>query len=291
MKPKEIFFKILRFSGVVFLFREVIQRNRVTIIMYHDIPKKIADKNFKYLSRHYNIISLNELKNWYEDSKKNRLPKKPMIITFDDGHVGNYDLLEVFKKYKTPVTIFLCSHIINTNRHYWFTYKKPSLDVEGLKKLANKERLKKLQSLGFSNELDFTEPQAISKSQLKEMSEIVNFQAHTKFHPCLTMCNDEELYEELGMSKEYLKNEYDLNINSIAYPNGNYDSRTIDVVRELGYNLGLTCENGYNSMNTNTFKLRRFSTNDTASQDEFIIRASGIYGSFIGFYKSLMFKS
>ena len=43
-----------------------------------------------------------------------------MVVTFDDGHIKNHSLLPVFKKYQVPVTIFLCSGIVDTGKHFWF---------------------------------------------------------------------------------------------------------------------------------------------------------------------------
>ena len=43
---KRLIFKVLRFSGLPFIFREFIQKNKVTILMFHDISKASGRKNF-----------------------------------------------------------------------------------------------------------------------------------------------------------------------------------------------------------------------------------------------------
>ena len=39
---KKLVFKILRYSGLPFLFREIFQRNKITILLFHDISNKTA---------------------------------------------------------------------------------------------------------------------------------------------------------------------------------------------------------------------------------------------------------
>ena len=92
----DIVYKALRWSGAAWLWRETVQRNKVTFLLFHDMDAANAERNFKYLKKHYNIIGLND----YLDAVHNggRLPDKAVVITFDDGHAGNYALLPVIKK-------------------------------------------------------------------------------------------------------------------------------------------------------------------------------------------------
>ena len=96
----KIIFKAIRISGLPVLVREVIQRNQVTILMFHDIGKEPAEQAFLYLSRKYNIIDLNDFIKAHETKEGSKLPKKALIITFDDGHIGNYEILPIIRKYK-----------------------------------------------------------------------------------------------------------------------------------------------------------------------------------------------
>ena len=49
-----------------------------------------------------------------------QLPPFPMVITFDDGHAGNYKLLPIFQTYNIPATIYVTSGLTGTNRHFWW---------------------------------------------------------------------------------------------------------------------------------------------------------------------------
>ena len=106
---RNLFFKLLKFTGLPFFFREIKQRNNVTILLFHDIDSKTAEKTFYYLSKKYNLISLDLYLQAMKSQDFSKIPPYAMIITFDDGLKGNYNILPQFKKYKVPATIFLCS--------------------------------------------------------------------------------------------------------------------------------------------------------------------------------------
>ncbi len=246
-------------------------------MLFHDLDKKKAEEIFRYLSGKYNLIHLNDFIQACQSKDLSGIPKKALIITFDDGHIGNYEMLSVIKEFNVPVTIFLCASIIDTNRHFWFNFKQSSFSSLKLKHISNKERLQALSTVGFEQDKEFDNPEAMTSEQIHEMKETVNMQAHTLFHPCLPRCNEEEAREEIFGSKEKLENEYALNINTIAYPNGDYSDRDIRLSREAGYTHGVTVDAGFNTIHTDPFKLKRLSMNDSCTLDELIVKASGVW--------------
>lgn len=283
---RNIIYKVLRFSGLPYLFRELIQKDKVTILMFHDINKVTAEKTFSYLKNKYNIIDLNVFINAHELNDKNRIPQKALIITFDDGHIGNYEILPVIKKHKIPVTIFLCSSIINTNRHFWFKFKNQSIGTEELKQKSNMEKLKILSKVGFKQEKEFDKPQALQKAQINEMIPYVNFQSHTMFHPILPKCDDEGASREIFSSKKDLEMEYNIKVSTIAYPNGDYSERDINLIKKAGYKCGITVDYGFNTIDSDMFRLKRLSVNDTLDINELIVKASGFWF----FFKTMIGK-
>lgn len=271
-----IVYKALRWSGVAWLWREVAQRRKVTFLLFHDMVVTDAERNFAYLKRHYNIISLND----YLDAVRNekRLPPKAVVITFDDGHVSNYALLPVIKRMQIPVTIFLCSSIVGTQRHFWFRHSeemKPK--VEALKKLSNGQRLDALRQYGFEQEQEYGDMQALSKEQIDEMKPWVNFQSHTCFHPILPKCDSTTAEREIKGSKRQLAESLGLTVNALSYPNGDYSERDIRLAQATGYDCGVTVDSGYNDINTDLFRLKRFSVNDAKNTTELMVKASGCY--------------
>lgn len=277
---KKLVFKALRYSGLPYAFREIMQRNTVSILLFHDISKTTALQTFKYLKNNYNIIDLNDYIEACEKNDFSRIPKKALIITFDDGHIRNYEILSITKKLKIPITIFLCASIINTNRHFWFKFKNRSVSASELKQKSNKARLETLSKDGFEQEREYSYPQALQKKHVEEMVSNINLQSHTMFHPCLPKCNDEEAREEIYKSKEILETEYGLNINAISYPNGDYSDRDIQLSKDAGYKCGITVDFGFNTPKTDVFRLKRLAVNDTEDMNELIVKASGVWAFF-----------
>lgn len=269
-------YKALRWSGVAWLWREVVQRRKVTFLLFHDMEAADAERNFDYLKQHYNIIGLND----YLDAVRNgkRLPNKALVITFDDGHVSNYALLPIIKRMQIPITIFLCSSIVGTHRHFWFRHSteiKPQ--VETLKKNLNGQRLETLRQYGFAQEQEYDEIQALSKEQIEEMTPWVNFQSHTCFHPILPQSDYTTAENEIKDSKQQLEETFGLTINALSYPNGDYSERDIYLAQTAGYECGVTVDSGYNGIKSNLFRLKRFSVNDAENTTELMVKASGCY--------------
>lgn len=266
----------LRWSGIAWLWREVVQRRIVTFLLFHDMKAADAERNFAYLKRHYNIISLNDYLDAVHHGK--RLPNKAVVITFDDGHASNYTLLPIIKRMQIPVTIFLCSSIVGTHRHFWFRHSteiKPQ--VEALKKIPNEQRLERLRQYGFAQEQEYDEIQALSKEQIEEMSPWVNFQSHTCFHSILPQCDDDTAEKETEESKRQLEETFGLTINALSYPNGDYSERDIRLAQEAEYECGITVDSGYNDTMSDLFRLKRFSVNDAKNTTELMVKASGCY--------------
>lgn len=226
----------------------------------------------------YNIISLQDYIKAKEAGTVDELPPKSLIITLDDGHKSNYELKPLLERYNVPATIFLCSGIVDTNRHFWWkqdTGKEYSR--EHLKRIPNKEKLEILRGFGFEVIKEFEDRQALSKDEIEDMKDMVDFQSHTEFHPILPNCTDEEAYEEISQSKKDLEDKYGFKIYALSYPNGDYSDRDIALAKKAGYTCGITIEPGFNSQDTDLFRLKRASIRDGADINELLVKASGLW--------------
>lgn len=272
-----IIYKALRYSGIAWFWREMVQRGKVTFLLFHDMDIDDAENNLAYLKKHYHIISLGE----YLEAVRcgTSLPKKAVVITFDDGHVSNYQMLPVIKRLQIPVTIFLCSSIVGANRHFWFRHSEEvKSQVEALKQLTNQQRLEALKQFGFEQQKEFDDTQALTKDQIAEMKDVMDFQSHTRYHPILPQCDDEEALLEIAGSKQQLEDDFGLSIVALSYPNGDYSTRDIEMAKDAGYLCAVTVDSGYNDTHTDLFRLKRFSVNDAKSITELMVKASGLYG-------------
>jgi peptidoglycan/xylan/chitin deacetylase (PgdA/CDA1 family) len=272
-------FMAVRFSGLPLLFRQLVQKRKVTILLFHDISVKTAEQTFGYLAKKYNIISLENFLHFHTQ-KNATIPERAMVITFDDGFARNFELLPVFKKYNLPVTVFLCAGLVNTNRHFWFEENHSRYHVNELKKMGNNEKLTILAEAGFSNEKEYDVPQVLSKVQIGEMKKTVNFQSHGLFHPCLPKCLAVESKNEIESSKKILESEYGLEVNAFAYPNGDYSGREVQFIKNAGYTCALTVDYGFNSAKTDLFRLKRICVNDAEDMNELVVKSSGLWEFF-----------
>ena len=279
-KTRKLCFMAIRFTGIPFLCREFIQKKKVTIILFHDINRETAEKAFIRLSRIYNLIHLSDFIEAVYRRDNSMIPRKALIITLDDGHIRNYEMLPVIKQHNIPVSIFLCASIINTNRHFWFMFKNRSISVSRLKRVSNKERLALLSQHGFEQDKEFDTPQALQRTHIDEMKHLIDIQSHGLFHAVLPKCTEDEARDEIFDSKEILERHYGLRIDAISYPNGDYSERDIYLAKAAGYKCGITVDFGYNTINTDAFRLKRICLDDNDDVNALIVKASGVW-SFI----------
>lgn len=125
--PKEIIFYILWKMQVDRLFRHF-NHKRILILAYHGVTKKkyeifpwpqihvnIFERQIKYISQRYNVISLIHAAECI--MSKVDLPRKPAVITFDDGYRNNYTVaLPILRKYGIPATIFVTAGYVGSSR-------------------------------------------------------------------------------------------------------------------------------------------------------------------------------
>jgi len=121
---KKILFVVLPFILVVFFYGIWLSgKYAVPIVMYHSVensqgpagivvsPKSFA-KQMDYLQKkHYKVLSLDELVSLIKEKKP--MPRKSVVITFDDGYENNYlNAYPALKKYGFPATIFVIVDLI-----------------------------------------------------------------------------------------------------------------------------------------------------------------------------------
>jgi len=270
-------FFILRLTGVPLILRELIQRNKVTILCYHDPALSIFEQHVRALKSRYNIISLKEYVDCRTGRSTQTLPPKSLVITIDDGFASNYHLQGVIANYGIPVTIFLCSGIVATNRHYWWTAIQSQEAAVAMEKISDNERLRQLAKQGFKELREYDTRQSLSSKEIHELKGICDLQAHTQLHPNLPRCSMSRVRREITKSKIELEQDYGLSIYALAYPNGKYGERETEIAKEAGYRCAVTMDSGVNNNMTDLFKLKRICINDTAGVSEVIVKSSGFW--------------
>ena len=285
---KRIIGFIIRVSGVLFLMREVFYKDKVTILLYHNPKAELFKRHVEYLIKHYNLIPLDRLVAGIYNKDWSGIPPKSLVITIDDGFKDNYNLLEICKEYNVYPTIYLCSHMVNTNRSFWF--KTGFNDIQRLKKYDNNILLKVLRDkMQYEPRKEYASRQALNFEELREMMPYVDFQSHSRFHPVLTTCEDKECLEEIKGSKEALEALLNNKIEHFAYPNGDYGNREIEFLKKCGYKSARALDIGWNDVNSNPFKLKAIGIEDDACINILCGQIIGLF-SYIRYFRHGSFK-
>jgi peptidoglycan/xylan/chitin deacetylase (PgdA/CDA1 family) len=256
------------------------QRRRITILVYHALPGSQARNHFQALRARYHLIALADYLCARAKGTVGHLPSKSLIITFDDGHRNNFELRQLLQELRLPITIFLCSGIVGTNRHYWWFHTRKASELAACKRMPDAERLALLSSRGYQQERDYPDRQALSRSEIDALKPWVDFQSHTITHPILPACSDEKAEREIRDCKAELERDYGFDIHALAFPNGDYTEREINLARKAGYSCALTLDSGFNDAHTDLFRLRRIPLPDKASISELLVKASGLWDLF-----------
>ena len=252
--------------GMPLIIREWVCRHRVAILLYHDPQPTVFDKHIAYLSRHYTVIPLDTLVTAIHRHDFSQMPPKSVVITIDDGHADNTALLPIFKQYGIRPTLYVCTQIVGTHRHFWFKIIGQSkAEKEQLKRMPNTERLASLkETTDFEPEKMYPERQALNMAEMKEMAAHVDFQPHTQFHPMLPRCTDPECQQEILGSKTDLETLLGIECSHFSYPNGDYTEREVEIVKAGGFRSARTTDLGWNTLDTSPYQLKAIPITDDA---------------------------
>lgn len=307
MKPviKDLFSNILWYSGVTCLVRKISPSKKLTVLMYHKVVKKSFEKQMLYLKEHYNVVSEQEVVDFYH--KKKELPKNSVLITFDDGYLNNYtEAYPILKKYNIPAIIFLTTGFIGKQKMPWYdevnylvsNSKKKSLFLDGEEFLLNSKGRKKLlvkyyyymitadesEFKYFLSDLEKKSGVTLPKklpvsdmfmtwSQAKEMMPLISFGSHTVNHYIVPNLSSSLANAELEKSKRDIKKHLGLVPVSFCSPNGDFSSNVNDLIKKY-YKLSFTTVSGRNSNSDSSFLIKRFGVNVIDKKNIFALKLS-----------------
>ena len=185
---------------------------KIPIIMYHDITatKDVSwDVTPDELERHfqalqeggYTPISMDQMVNHLRTGSQ--LPEKPVLLTFDDNYIGQYQYaFPLLKKYNYPAVWSVHTRFVGTGG------KKPKATWD----------------------------------QLREMSKsgLITVASHTVNHLNLKDLSDREIEKEVTESKKVLEKELGIAIDYFTYPEGDFTERAREKIKNAGYKGALT---------------------------------------------------
>lgn len=198
---------------------------KVMVLNYHkvddmEISLSVTPEDFDeqmcYLKEHgYHTITPDEL---YESLSGNaELPENPVLITFDDGYLDNYEnAYPILKKYDFTATIFVVSGFLGKQKNYMTWDNAREMEKNGIR-----------------------------------------IESHTVDHKSMTDLSDEQLRTELVESKKKIEQELGHAIHFMAYPTGTYNLHIAQMVKEAGYKGAFTIKYGNVDKGSNVYAMER----------------------------------
>lgn len=211
----------------------------IPVLCYHDVnPKQTNDmlldpnkfeEQMKYLkTNNYVSLTMSELYGFLRENKK--IPKKSVVITFDDGYIGNYKYAyPILKKYNMHACMFMISDML-TNSLY-----------------VNEDQLKELSD-----------------------SNVFEIQSHTAMHEDLTSLSKDRQIDTMKKSKEKLESITNKTVEFLAYPYGKSNKDTRTAAKETGYKLGFSLDGAMADKSDNDYNIDRLYISNDYDLDYFI---------------------
>ena len=99
----------------------------------------------------------------------------------------------------------------------------------------------------------------MDESQVREWLAAGNWiGAHTCTHPRLSQLSRAQAKEEIHASKKKLEDQFGLRIDHFAYPFGDYNLETVELVQEAGFQTACTMHRGINRRSNSVLELARW---------------------------------
>lgn len=215
----------------------------IPILMYHSIayekgndlriPKEKFREQMKFLKDNgYTTLTLTEVNDLF--TKNIPVPKKSVVLTFDDGYVDNYtNAFPILKEFSIKATVFVITDWVDKLPQFMTTAQLNEMDENG-----------------------------------------IDIEAHTQVHKELDTLSYVEQLKTLKGSKEFLEKNLNKKVNFMAYPFGRYNSTTIKAAKEAGYTVALKMEGGWAKKENGMLTLNRIYIGAKDSIDVFKAKIS-----------------
>lgn len=154
---------------------------------------------------------------WFSDLSRVDEIEKPVILTFDDGHLDNYqELFPLLQKYEMKATIFVITGNLGVNPNF-MTWEQAREMVQ---------------------------------------SGLVAIESHTVTHPYLNTLSEDQQRTELEASRKKILEEIGIPSQVLCFPSGQYNETTLALM-EGQYEIGLLMSEGTYVTGTDPYRISR----------------------------------
>lgn len=232
------------------------KKQNIKVMMYHRIIKSDSDKkatfydvsaeNFRQQLQLLDSCNFTPIT--FEDyhlylKGKLTLPRKPIILTFDDGHSDMQETaLPILREFNMKAVVFVLG---NRNMKY------ANWDQKGSEK----------------------NPALMTDEQILEMREEgFEIGAHSMSHPVLPNLTTAQLKGEIIGAKYSIESLLNEEILSFAYPYGRVNKKVESMVAEAGYKFGCGVYTGPPQFGDNDYDIRRMAITYNINTFQYLLR-------------------
>lgn len=236
---------------------------RVPILMYHRVSDagvaelaryrlcpRVFEQQLRFLRQHgYYTITADTLRDAIRSGEA--LPGRPIMLTFDDAYRDFYETAwPLLQRYDFDAQVFVVTEKVAGCADWDSNYGEPAL-------LMSWDEIESLNAGG------------------------VSFGSHLATHRAADCLSTEELLSEGASSRFALEARLDSEVRSIAFPFGIHNYRVINTLKLVGYEIGLTTNDGVASIRMNPMALPRLEIMGSDDLAAFA-RKIGRHGAFGG---------
>ena len=201
-------------SNIPILTYHQVGTNPKCIYPVQSVSPNVFSMQMKVLKKlGFSTINLDELYRYRMGRFK--IPKKPIVITFDDGLQEAIDnSTTVLKQYGFTAVYYIPTDYIGKKSEWLMDelgFELPIIDLE---------KIKWLDTNGFQ------------------------IGCHSMSHPHLDQLPKDNCFNELKSSKTILEDIIGHQVNHLAYPYGSYNESVMDTAKEAGFDTACTTDSG-----------------------------------------------
>lgn len=238
LSVRRIVYGFLRYANIFFPRR----RDKLIIFSYHSIARddwrfsvdpEVFRTQIEILLSKYQSLSLSEANEFFCGRRMIDAPS--FVLTFDDGYRDILGVKEFLAEKNICPAIFVLSDPSRADSHELGTRRE----------FLNVADVLELHRAGWE------------------------IGCHGATHADMQAISEDRICEETRGAKEKLEAELGIPVSYFAYPRGRYTNTAKRMVREAGYELALSMDDGFLSNRTDRFAVPRIGVDRTHSLAEF----------------------
>lgn len=291
--------------GAASLTADLLTQTRLSILIFHRVlrqpdplfPGELDAVRFDRLmaicTKGFAVLTLGEA---LARRAAGTLPRRAMVITFDDGYADNAEVaLPILQRHGLRATFFVATGFLDGGRMFNDTVIETvrgaaakqlnlcdlGLGVHSVASIGDRRAviellLPRVKHLVLAEREDFLSrlhrlagAPALSTNLMMRSEQVVDLHragmeigGHTVHHPILSVLTDSDAEAEIADGRRRLQNLTDAAVDVFAYPNGrpmqDYNGRHVAMVRRLGFRGAVSTAKGVSTQGADPFQLPRF---------------------------------